>query len=256
MSNEKPFYILACDGGGVRGLATVRFLLRMEEHLQQKNSNFRIADYFDMFAGTSTGALIIMILGLLKTSMKELSDIFDKNVCGCIMDKSIWDKMLGLIQHKPKYDGKEKTNQIRKILGDRKFKDTNGKYLVIPTYDIENRVAQVFRSDSVNDNLLAWEIADATSAAPGYFPSVKIHNCNFKGKKIDRWFIDGGVIANNPTMCAISEAKRILGKNSNRPIVVLNIGTGFRSVRISGKEARGLWWNRMVITRYNWNCDG
>ena len=57
--------ILALDGGGIRGILTVEILAKIEELLRQKSGrgqDFVLADYFDFFAGTSTGAIIAACL--------------------------------------------------------------------------------------------------------------------------------------------------------------------------------------------------
>ena len=56
---------------------------------------------------------------------------------------------------------------------------------------------------------------DASSAAPAYFPCVEVNNV---------WYIDGGVVANNPTMVAYAEACKIWGRGQD--ISVLSVGTG------------------------------
>lgn len=59
-----------------------------------------------------------------------------------------------------------------------------------------------------------WEAALATSAAPTYFPPVKIG---------ERTLIDGGVFANNPSAIALAEA-RLMWPNDE--IVLVSLGTG------------------------------
>ena len=51
--------ILAIDGGGVKGVFPASFLATVEE-----TTGARIADYFDLIVGTSTGGLIAIGLGL------------------------------------------------------------------------------------------------------------------------------------------------------------------------------------------------
>jgi len=236
--STRPFYILACDGGGVRGKATVKFLYEFTKYMKTKDPNFKLYDFFDMYAGTSVGALIILMISACKYDEDKLMEVFNDHLCREIMDKSVWDKLVGLIQHKPKYDGEGKRKAITKHLGDIKLSEID-KYVVIPTYNITEQRTQIFHSDQINETVLCREIADATSAAPAYFPSVKITNCNNKNQKCkEGWFIDGGVVANNPTICAIAKAKRLL-KNQNRKIVVLNIGTGHKTRYLNGEEAQG-----------------
>ena len=62
-----PKRILALDGGGIRGLISLGILSRIEETLAAESSdphNFRLAHYFDLIAGTSTGSIIATALAL------------------------------------------------------------------------------------------------------------------------------------------------------------------------------------------------
>ena len=55
--------ILSIDGGGIRGLIPAKVLAAVEQKLQEKtgNKNARIADFFDLISGTSTGGLLTCI---------------------------------------------------------------------------------------------------------------------------------------------------------------------------------------------------
>ncbi|MEQ1730621.1 MAG: patatin-like phospholipase family protein, partial [Vicinamibacterales bacterium] len=56
-----PKRILALDGGGLRGVLTLGILRRVEALLRQRHGGdpaFRLCHYFDLIAGTSTGAII------------------------------------------------------------------------------------------------------------------------------------------------------------------------------------------------------
>src|SRR6266480_5494931 len=53
------FRILSLDGGGIRGVFPAAFLSKLEEHLDKP-----IGRYFDLIAGTSTGGIIAIGLGL------------------------------------------------------------------------------------------------------------------------------------------------------------------------------------------------
>lgn len=212
------YFILSCDGGGVRGLITATFLGRMEE-------DFKI-DWcrdFDMFAGSSIGALNVCCL----MSSKCATEHYTMKNFNKIMDKSCMDRVLNLVQPWPKYDGKGKTEMLKDIFG--KF-DINecGKDIVIPVYDISKRRAKVFTKYS--DNVKIWQIIDASSAAPAYYPPVKIN---------DSWYIDGGIIANNPSVIAIAKAKKYMRiRSEDRNIKLLSIGTGNRTVSIDGEKAQ------------------
>src|SRR5271169_3277498 len=55
-----PKKLLAIDGGGIRGVLALEVLQRIEDLLKSKSgrADFRLADYFDYIAGTSTGGII------------------------------------------------------------------------------------------------------------------------------------------------------------------------------------------------------
>uniref|UniRef100_UPI0040479B6C patatin-like phospholipase family protein n=1 Tax=Roseivirga sp. TaxID=1964215 RepID=UPI0040479B6C len=56
----KKIKILSIDGGGIRGIIPGTILNYLETALQKEsgNPNARLADYFDLIAGTSTGGIL------------------------------------------------------------------------------------------------------------------------------------------------------------------------------------------------------
>jgi patatin-like phospholipase/acyl hydrolase len=56
--------ILSIDGGGIKGIIPGMVLVEIEERLKIRtgNPNAYIADYFDFFAGTSTGGILTCLL--------------------------------------------------------------------------------------------------------------------------------------------------------------------------------------------------
>ena len=62
-SKGKLITILSIDGGGIRGLIPATIIAYLEAKLQELDGpDARIADYFDVIAGTSTGALLTSML--------------------------------------------------------------------------------------------------------------------------------------------------------------------------------------------------
>ena len=58
---DGPKRILTLDGGGIRGILSLAYLEQVESILRRRangDSDFRLCDYFDLIAGTSTGAII------------------------------------------------------------------------------------------------------------------------------------------------------------------------------------------------------
>ena len=67
ISPGAPNRLLALDGGGIRGVLTIEILDEIERVLRAETGagpSFRLADYFDYIAGTSTGAIIASCLSL------------------------------------------------------------------------------------------------------------------------------------------------------------------------------------------------
>src|SRR5690606_20999929 len=56
--------ILSIDGGGMRGIIPGMFLVSLEHKLKKQSGNpdAAIVDYFDFFAGTSTGGILTCLL--------------------------------------------------------------------------------------------------------------------------------------------------------------------------------------------------
>src|SRR6516164_2853896 len=60
IQQEGPKKLLAIDGGGIRGVLALEVLQKIEDLLKAKSgkADFRLAEYFDYIAGTSTGGII------------------------------------------------------------------------------------------------------------------------------------------------------------------------------------------------------
>lgn len=211
--------ILSLDGGGIRGAATAEFLRLLDMEI-----NGSLRDNFDLFAGTSTGGILAAAIGVENMSGKQLAELYNHENGKIIFPQSFWDRRVP-IQGRPKYDGVGK----RSILCHHFFNAfcAAKKPTMVTTYDVENRQAHIIKSWTVNSSVWTSEAVDATSAAPTFFPTVNVDG---------RWLIDGGVIANNPTMLAYAEAKAMW---PDAEIKILSIGTGSCTRPIPGEESRG-----------------
>jgi patatin-like phospholipase/acyl hydrolase len=65
--------VLAIEGGGTRGLATLELLRHLEKQLRGGAS---IATYFDVIMGTSTGGLIALLLADGKHTISEIIRLY------------------------------------------------------------------------------------------------------------------------------------------------------------------------------------
>jgi len=208
--------ILAIDGGGIRGVVAAQFLAELE-----KNIDKSIYDSFDIIAGTSTGAFIALNIAANRETGANSASLYEHDIAKEIMDESFLDRIIPhAMLADPKYDGKGKRKVLTNTFADKRILDIEKKVLVT-SYDIIKRNIVVFKSwggtDSI-DNPLLVDIADASSAAPTYFPTVKIESTP------DKWLIDGGMAANNPAMCAFSAALNLGYKIEE--INLVSLGTG------------------------------
>ncbi|KAG6766960.1 hypothetical protein POTOM_028139 [Populus tomentosa] len=205
--------ILSIDGGGIRGILPGVILAYLEAQLQVLDGkDARIADYFDVISGTSTGGLITAMLAAPNEQQRPLFDAKDLVPFYLNNSPKIFPQTSGMFAWP--------TNVWKAISGPK----YDGKYLhkLVPDHPI-------------TDALLS-DICIATSAAPTYFPPHYFKNQDEQGNFEEFNLIDGGIAANNPTLVAISEvAKQMSKKNPDffpiKPMnyeryLVISIGTG------------------------------
>jgi len=224
--------ILSLDGGGIRGAATAQFLSRIEDHLNTQHL-CSLRDLVHFYAGTSTGSIIALALGTTQLSIKEICDLYSFSSAQAIFSRPSF-KNLRQFALGPKYSGKSKYEFLRnKFAGAQLAHTHSNTHVLAVTYSLKHRIPVIFKSsDPMTAKLLSADIADASSAAPTYFPSKKIALSH----DTEDWFIDGGVIANDPTMCAIAEAKRQFSAPLHQ-IGVISVGTGFQTRAISYQKS-------------------
>ena len=215
---KKPKLILSLDGGGVRAIAEVVFLKQLEIA-----SGKKIFDLFDFFIGTSAGGINALHLAGRGSDCFELEEFWSKDNLAKTMSKSFWDNA-SFLQTKPKYDGKGKRNVLLEYFQDQSLGEAK-KSVAVLAYDVESRKPRLLSSyDSPGIKMVS--AASATSAAPIYYSTQEIDD--------GTWLIDGGIVANNPSLLGYSEAKKLFPDNE---IKVLSIGTGINRRKINGKNS-------------------
>lgn len=203
--------ILCIDGGGIKGVFPASFLATIEDTINEK-----VADYFDLIVGTSTGGIIALGLGL-GLSAKEILALYEEFGISVFAKKSLLHKVSALF--KSKYDKKPLQRALEKKFGDRLLGEST-KRLVIPSFSYENGEVHVFKTShhprfqrDYKEKVV--NIALATSAAPTYFPS----HTTTSGLPL----IDGGIWANNPIGLSAVEAIGVLGWPKDQ-IKILSLG--------------------------------
>ena len=241
--NTPTFRILALDGGGIKGTFTASILAAWEEE-----TGLRIVDHFDLIAGTSTGGILALGLGLGIPAAKLLK--FYTEHGPQIFPNTGGPRQLRLmLAHlwRPKYSQAPLREALshefqEKLLGDSTCR------LLIPTYDaIRGRIFFMktahhprFKYDY---QAKAVEVALATSAAPTFFKPAEFE------KHEGNTYIDGGVSANCPALAAVLEAHHFL--NIPLPSIrVLSVGTTHESPALLHRLNRTLRWLPLGALRW------
>ena len=232
LSNTSYKKIICIDGGGVRTIAGLVFLKKLEAE-----SGKKIADCFDMFIGTSAGAFNAACFAYGGFTAEKIKRYWSKSYLDQIMKSSFfWDKA-SLIQARPRYENQGRLKMLDEVFKSHKLKESNKPFLCY-AYDIENRMHSIFDTKNTPEVTFKDAIA-ASSAAPMYFPSYKMKN--------NSWMIDGSVVTNNPTLIGYAYSKKILETNN---IKILSIGAGQNKSKIEGQSSTnwgGVGWLRNDI---------
>ena len=253
-----PFRILSLDGGGIRGLVSAYMLLEIEKKLKE-NSLPPVREYFDMIAGTSTGSILAAGIAL-GYSMEELIEIYTEQGLKIFPYQNLLD--MGRLKMLFKYgiSAPKFSNEglINILSTERKFKKPDDSYItmkelgtstitkdgeeekkpivLILAFDTMYRNTTFFTNYHMEsegnrwyNNIPVWEICVASASAPTFFPAYELkHREENKDKGIQEdWsfpHVDGGVTANNPSLCAIARAIQL--KHKLEDISVLSVGTG------------------------------
>ncbi|RJE74114.1 patatin-like phospholipase family protein [Reichenbachiella sp. MSK19-1] len=253
----KKVKMLCIDGGGIRGVIPATIIKYVEEKAQQLSNNpdLRIADLFDFIAGTSTGGILTCLYltpqsenGSTKTSKytaeEALSlyvdhgyDIFNRSKIRFYDLKM----MFNATQYSPRYLEKVAHDKF----GDLKISEL-AKPALITTYNLQTGSTFFFSSrepKSKNREFYVRDVARSTSAAPTYFPPARIQNLADPKHKMMN--LDGGVFANNPTMCAYAEVRDTkegpIQAPSAENMIILSVGTGGGHLKINGVNKSKGW---------------
>ena len=199
--------ILCIDGGGVLGTFPVAFLAELEQHL-----NHPIGKYFDLIAGSSTGGIIALGLGM-GIPASELLNFYENKSCE-VFGKDHGAPMNFLLRKirgvkwcfLRKYNSEHLRTVLHDVLGDKRIGEAKTR-LVIPAWNPVANSVYIYKTAhhprlKTDYKSSAVDAALATSAAPSYFKRhVTQHGVGL---------IDGGIWANNPVAIAVVEAISLL----------------------------------------------
>ena len=226
--------LLCLDGGGIRGLVLTQILIEIE-----KLTGKKCKELFDWIAGTSTGGILAIALAQGKSAVdcqRLYFQMKDKVFVGTrpYDAKPLEDFLKNEFGESSTMSSLTKTKVIiPATLADRKpFQLHLFKNYSIPQTDamsvssqfkfsskLSKKKIETLTIKTLQDQLL-WKVGRATGAAPSFFSSFEN-------------FLDGGLLANNPTLEAMTEAhnyykSQCIGSldSMEKLGLVLSVGTG------------------------------
>jgi patatin-like phospholipase/acyl hydrolase len=253
--------ILSIDGGGVRGIIAARIvqdLMRRIRFLQlQRWHRSRLSrsapqlrrpdEVFDFFAGTSSGALVV--LGMVQpdpVSPEDITALFRRKAKEIFPPSKITASSAVKQAFAAKYDAAPLERVFYDMYGDIRLGECQANTL-IAAYDTDHRSPFYFknysprlcaakpelcREGSKYRDFRLRDVARATTAAPTYFEPAHIVATDGKHYTL----MDGGLVANNPALSAYVEARKIY--RDARQYVIVSIGTGRSSRMYHWEEIR------------------
>lgn len=250
--------ILSMDGGGMKGMATVRLLKELERHTGR-----RIHELFDLIVGTSTGGLLAVALGLRKMSLDECEHIYK------VLGRRVFSRIVATKESKEESwmesfyrTFRDKTSHVRAVVVGYKHDAAVYEALLREYCDFGSHEACI--GDSMIDTMglgapavaLVSTLASVTPAPPFVFRSYQpppgsealadqmgahggsckhpvwqavrassaasfyLEDFSCGGDK----FQDGAVTANNPSIIALQEARLLWPDHLVEVMVSLGVG--------------------------------
>jgi patatin-like phospholipase/acyl hydrolase len=226
--------ILAISGGGVRGILAAKIIERLE-------ASSPFLSNLSLVSGTSTGSIIAAGIASGKFSPSDIVDLYRKEV-PTVFERNFLDRIttfFGL--YKARYSAEGLKRVMRKVFGDMRMKDLRMRVL-IPAIDLGQK-NQGFRAkffdnfkDSYDLELKVCDVVTASCSGPTYFPAHRVAT-----PAGVRYFADGGVVCNHPSVAAICAAlDPISMKVDLADIACLSVTTGAYPMSAMGWRERGI----------------
>lgn len=209
--------ILAIDGGGIRGIIPLCFLIELEKQLK-----VRSRDFFSLMAGTSTGAIISGALSMGMTAEETLQIYTDLNSRVFQFNPLEWICRLGAFR----YRMQPMVDLIKERIGDPKMNEVPIDIVLTAVRVSDGKPFYFVKDNAVNGKqfgkLKLVDCIAASSAAPTFFEPWDVPGIGV--------CVDGGVgIAGNPAYMACVESQERMpdGKYPPAQTTVVSLGTGF-----------------------------
>jgi patatin-like phospholipase/acyl hydrolase len=229
-----PKRLLALDGGGIRGIICIEILAELERRLAEalnRGEDFRLAEYFDYVAGTSTGAIIATCIAK-GFRVDEIRDFYLAGARSLLTPAPLWRRL------NYRYMSADFTAKLKLELGEETLGDESLRTLLLlvlrnadtdSPWPLSNNPFAKYNDRTRPDSNLTfplWQLVRGSTAAPTYFPPEEI----VIGGKI-RKFVDGAVsVYNNPAfllfVMATAAEYRLQWAVGEEHLLLVSIGTG------------------------------
>lgn len=240
---KKVRKILAIDGGGMYGVVPLEVCLRIEEAAKKP-----LREIFDLFVGTSTGALIsaAALSGLNHQNETEPFGFSAGEIIKAYEEKgkAIFtasnDIEIPVINRPldPQYDNGGLRTTLNNLIGTRKlgWMNDGGQRISISTYNMSQGKPHFFRS-WVDRDIYLRDAVMASSSAPTTHPMYQIG---------DDFYTDGGVFAVNPAPYALAEGLELWSDDLEvEKLVIVSLGTGSSQASLElpdSPDENVVWW--------------
>jgi len=202
LRDSGPKKILALEGGGIRGVLALEYLVAIERVLSEQAGGrpVRLCDYFDYISGTSTGAIIAAGLSL-GLSADDLLRFYREN------GAQMFEKASLLRRFHARFEDDNLVAKLQEVYGATRTLGAPGVQCLLMVvlrnattdspWPVSNNPCAKYNDRNRADcnlDLPLWQLVRASTAAPTYFPpeTVRIGKNEFI-------FVDGGVtMYNNP----------------------------------------------------------
>ncbi|QFT54683.1 patatin-like phospholipase family protein [Microbulbifer sp. THAF38] len=246
LKKKETINILIIEGGGVRGLIPLYLMRYIEEQLGRP-----IEEFFDVFSGVSTGAIIATSLNIPDAEFNRLDS-------GKTLSKN--EKLISIYENEseyifsapwyhniltangylsPKFKGSHLCKVLKKNYSTQMNFTSLNNYVIIPSLDIHNGQLHLFknRGDEVGKlptNTL-YQLVLAASSAEAYFTPVDFVTAD--GTLSHRYFADAAITANDPASIILHD---VINEFPDKNYYVLILGSGIHPVQTMDFNYRSL----------------
>ncbi len=235
---DSTFFGLSIDGGGIRGLMPALLIEHLDDILREGEHKVGVERVFDVFGGTSVGGLLSLGLCHGKTPSSLVSLFQDQggtifpaskrflmpkkvnnfiNNCKSLVFRRYDNEPLKTLLQSPDFFGSNRLNALDKdVVVTACGTDGFPHILKSQPFSEEGDVDYINSRD-----IPIWQAALATSAAPTFFPAVRVNFASSGAKDL----VDGGIWCNNPSFLVATHMVKKF-KAPLQKMRILSLGTG------------------------------